>query len=120
MRENESPTTPGLRTLGLRRSDRIVVLVLALILAISCGATWYRRGPGAALLPSREAVIFRVNINTAGADDLILLPGIGEKTAERIIAERALGPYSDISDLARVRGIGPATLERIAPYAECR
>ncbi len=120
MRENESSTTSGSRTLGLRPSDRIVVLVLALVLAVACGATWYKRGPGAALLPTREDVIFRVNINTAGVGDLILLPGIGEKTAERIIAERALVPYSGISDLARVRGIGPATLERIAPYAECR
>ncbi len=56
----------------------------------------------------------RININTAGAEELISLPRIGAKTAERIIADRdANGPFKDVNDLTRVKGIGPKTLEKM-------
>lgn len=38
------------------------------------------------------------------------LPGIGPALAARIVAAR---PFHDVDDLLRVRGIGPATLERL-------
>jgi competence ComEA-like helix-hairpin-helix protein len=54
-----------------------------------------------------------VNINTAARDELMTLPGIGEKTANQIISER---PFTSIDDLNRVPGIGKATLDRIRPF----
>lgn len=58
-----------------------------------------------------------ININTASAQALQRLPGIGETLAERIVAEReANGPYADIWDLTRVSGIGEKTVRAIAPY----
>jgi competence ComEA-like helix-hairpin-helix protein len=56
----------------------------------------------------------RININTASSEELQTLPRVGPKIAERIINDRtANGPFSDINDLIRVRGIGPVTLERM-------
>lgn len=54
-----------------------------------------------------------VNLNTAGADELAQIPGIGPVLAERIVAAR---PFSSFDDVCRVPGIGPSTLDKIAPY----
>lgn len=48
-----------------------------------------------------------VNINTATAEELDTLPGVGPSTAETIIKDReANGPFASIEDLMRVSGIG--------------
>ncbi len=59
------------------------------------------------------SVEFPVNVNTASAGELQAIPGIGPALAARIIADR---PYGSVDDLLRVKGIGPATLEKIRPY----
>ncbi len=57
-----------------------------------------------------------IDPNTASRDELMSLPGIGEAIANRIIEARSDGPYKTPQDLARVRGIGPSALEKLAPY----
>ena len=53
-----------------------------------------------------------VDINTATAEQLDALPGIGPATATKIVADRqANGPFKSIDDLGRVAGIGPKKLE---------
>jgi competence protein ComEA len=55
-----------------------------------------------------------VNINTAGPDDLDVLPGVGPATAAAIIAHRQqYGPFQTVDQLAEVRGIGPAKLDAL-------
>jgi competence ComEA-like helix-hairpin-helix protein len=55
------------------------------------------------------------NVNTAPADTLVFLPGIGPKLAARLIAERESGGrFVGLEDLQRVKGIGPKLAERIA------
>jgi len=50
-----------------------------------------------------------VNINTATAEELDTLPGVGEATAQAIIEDReANGPFSSKEDIMRVSGIGEA------------
>jgi len=45
------------------------------------------------------------------------MPDIGEQLARRIVADRQQnGPFRDLADLRRVRGIGPKTLEGMRPY----
>ena len=55
-----------------------------------------------------------VNLNTATADDLDTLPGVGPATAATILAYRDQhGPFASVEDLADVRGIGPAKLDAL-------
>jgi len=55
-----------------------------------------------------------VDINTATADELESLPGIGATYAERIIAYRQEhGPFTDPAQIMEVKGIGPACYEEI-------
>lgn len=60
---------------------------------------------------------FPLNINTASAEELTFLPGIGEVMARRIVDWRdANGPYEALTDLLEVEGIGEHRLEQILPY----
>ena len=53
----------------------------------------------------------RVDINTAGPEELMTLPGIGEARARAIIEDReANGPFIYPEDLTRVKGIGEGVL----------
>lgn len=55
-----------------------------------------------------------VNLNTADAERLATLPGIGEATAHKIIADReANGAFGSVDDLTRVSGIGQKKLEAL-------
>ena len=55
-----------------------------------------------------------VNLNSADADQLDALPGVGPATAAAIISDReAHGPFRTVNDLSRVRGIGDAKLEQL-------
>ncbi|MDQ6604460.1 MAG: ComEA family DNA-binding protein [Chloroflexota bacterium] len=56
----------------------------------------------------------RININTASQGELEALPAIGPAIAQRIIDDRtANGPYKQIEDLARVRGVSARTVEQL-------
>ncbi len=55
-----------------------------------------------------------VNINTAGIGELVTLPRIGNKIAERIIKFRKKnGKFKRIEDIMKVKGIGEKTFNRI-------
>ena len=55
-----------------------------------------------------------VNINTAGLSELDLLPGVGVKTAEKIIAYRSInGRFRKIDEIMKVNGIGPKKFEKM-------
>ena len=59
---------------------------------------------------------FRVDLNRAGPVELSLLPGVGPTLARRIAEDRdARGPFADVEDLGRVRGVGPRLLEQLRP-----
>ena len=62
--------------------------------------------------PSLEQTVEgRVNINTAGLEELITLPGIGEVRARAIIDDREQnGPFRYPEELTRVKGIGEGIL----------
>ena len=57
-----------------------------------------------------------VNINTAPAGELEALPGIGAKTAARIVDYRQKnGPFKKIEELMNVRGVGEKNFLKLKP-----
>ena len=61
-----------------------------------------------------ETVSFPVNINTADADTLTALPGIGQVLAERILAYRQQnGSFRAVEEIMKVEGIGEKKAEAI-------
>ena len=77
---------------------------------------WVGSSAGRSPAPAAEArsCARPPDLNHATVADLLCLPGIGQVLAERIVAERtAHGPFRDIADLARVRGLGAARIERL-------
>ena len=64
-----------------------------------------------------ETPEYVININEDGVYKLTLLPGIGEKTAQSIVAYRdEHGAFESAEELLDVSGIGEATLEKIRDY----
>lgn len=74
---------------------------------------------GAGMLPGeqkeqKEKGSKLININTAGVDQLVRLPRVGEKTAERIIEFRSKhGKFKTIQGIMKVKGIGEKTFKRM-------
>ncbi|MBI3960969.1 MAG: ComEA family DNA-binding protein [Chloroflexi bacterium] len=58
-----------------------------------------------------------VNLNTASADGLMSLPGIGPSKAAAIIANR---PYDSVDDLDRVPGFGAKTIDQLREMVTTR
>lgn len=74
---------------------------------------------GGGTVSGEKSVFLRVNINTAGIDSLLLLPGIGPAYAERILKRRQeVGRFTELNQLLEVKGIGPARFEKIRPMLE--
>jgi len=73
-----------------------------------------RSAPQAAATATTQ---FPINLNTATADQLEAIPGIGPVLAQRIIEYRQTrGRFQSVDELLEVRGIGPKRLESMRPY----
>lgn len=80
----------------------------------AAGAPAASAGPAASPEATGDGL---VDLNTATAEELMTLPGIGEKRAADIIADReANGPFRVPEDLTRVSGIGEGILEGLLDY----
>ena len=82
----------------------VAVLSLLAVQPDAASAQSKASSRAAAAKPATTAV---VNLNTASASDLEALPGIGAKTAARIVEYRQKnGPFKKVEDLMNVRGVG--------------
>ena len=68
--------------------------------------------------PEKRLLYFiPINVNTAGLDELVVVPHIGEKTASAIITYRQEnGHFSSLDELKKVPGIGRRNYKRIKDY----
>ncbi len=64
--------------------------------------------------------IFVLDPNTAPADSLELLPGIGPVLADRIAEYRRHKRFEREVDITEVKGIGPKMYERLRPYLKIK
>jgi len=106
----------------LRRADQTAVAGLVLCSLVAIGVWIVAQGGLRQRMIEVEqvepqCVQFQVDLNKADVPELIQLPGIGDVLAARIVESRQKnGPFADLNDLRRVRGIGPKTFDRLLPY----
>ena len=105
----------------ITKTEKLLLACTAVYLAALCAVfAWERtsRGSGPEIrtdrIASSEEVIplsaRPVDINTASAEQLAQLPGIGPTLAGRIVAYReSHGAFRKLSELLQVTGIGPDT-----------
>ncbi|MBK9035883.1 MAG: helix-hairpin-helix domain-containing protein [Myxococcales bacterium] len=71
--------------------------------------------------PAHKATSGRLNLNTATAEQLEMLPGVGPAKAERIVAFRGKhGPFKRVADLRRVKGFGRKTLKKLERFLDIK
>jgi len=84
----------------------------AVAAGLLCGLVVAGTGRGAFAAGAAPAAA-RVNINSASADELASLPGIGPAKAKAIIDHRNGQPFRTPDDLRKVKGIGDKLFERV-------
>ncbi|MDQ1273842.1 MAG: hypothetical protein QG591_2472 [Planctomycetota bacterium] len=90
----------------IRKTFRLIVLML--VIGFICQAR---------ICFSAAVVEGKVNINTATADQIAVLPGIGPKLAAEVVKYRVNnGNFKVIDDLKKVSGVGDKKLEKIKGF----
>ena len=108
--------------LWLRRSDQLFVGTLVSIGLILVAVHWIRLSNW-----GRETVEvdrlpagkyqYSIDVNRATWVEWAQFDGIGEALAKRIVADReSRGPFADIDEVQRVKGIGPKKFAGMRPY----
>ena len=90
--------------------------IVATAIAVAFGLT-LATGMAVAAANAKPAPTGKVNINTASAEQLTTLPGIGPKLAARIVEYRQkAGSFKSVQELMNVQGVGEKNLKKIEPY----
>ncbi|MCR4288424.1 MAG: helix-hairpin-helix domain-containing protein [Deltaproteobacteria bacterium] len=86
------------------------------------GRSYTDKASASAIRPAHEPFPgLPMDVNSASMDDLMSIPGIGEKTAMRIVEKRAeLHGFSALDELTEVKYIGKAKLERLKRFVFVR
>ncbi len=110
----------------LTRADQVVFGLLSIVALGLLGVYWIRlsnwgtRTVEIERLPARQFE-FQIDANSATWVEWGQIQGIGDGLARRIVADREQnGPFNSVEDLARVKGIGPKTLEHLRPWVRIR
>ncbi len=105
----------------MRRIIRMqFILSFAATLAVAVGVGHLPAASAAGRIPQpcflAKTLDGKLNINTATAEQWALLPGIGPAIAARLVAYRSERPFTHVSHVMRVKGIGRKTYAAIRPY----
>ncbi len=92
---------------GIIFAVAVLVCVAVLICVSACKKPKAEMVYSIHALPESFVPLDKTDINTASAEELDELPGVGEMLAQRIVAYReANGPFESIDDIMLVEGIG--------------
>ena len=84
---------------------------------VQSGEAGAARGDTGGRAGGSKAPAGKIDINHAGVNELMSLPGIGRVTALNIIEYRTRkGGFTDVNELIEVEGIGPKKLEALLNY----
>lgn len=85
---------------------KLIPIIALVLMAVAAGA-----------VAGETAAAGVVNVNTASATELQLLPRVGPALAGRILEFReANGPFAAVDELVAVKGIGETSLEKLRPF----
>lgn len=104
------------------RAPRLLLAAAAFgvisMVAIHAAPVLASAAPGAQQ-PASPAAAKTIDINQAGEEELTVIPGIGPAMAKRIVDFRQQnGPFRQVEDLMKVKGIGEKSLEKLRPYVK--
>jgi len=88
---------------------------LALVLAVA-GVSILLVAGSETIASAGKAIDGVVNLNTAPAVTLSLLPGVGPAKADAIVRYRARRPFRTVDELVRIRGIGRKQVRALRPH----
>ena len=99
-------------------NSRSAQFALATILILTLGLLAYRGyGNGIGTRPVERASTPVTELNQADRAALEQVPGIGPTLAKAIEDHRTKkGPFKSVDELRQVKGIGPATLDKVRPF----
>ena len=99
------------------RTPSVALLLFAAAMLGACLIAMVRNPATQEELAGTINITYRINPNQADRDTLCLLPRIGPGIAQRIIDDRqANGPFTGVSDMARVSMVGDKTVAALRPW----
>ncbi len=98
----------------MKKCNLICIALLTLSVVFSINPVFAAEKKSKAAVKVEQQLNSAIDINSAGVDDLVQLPGIGQKTAERILSYRQEnGKFQSIEDLMNVKGIGQKKFNKL-------
>jgi len=110
----------------LTKTDRWFLIVM-LLLGTALGLANWIRYSGSNMKPveigrlNNQPYQYRVDVNDANWLELMLLDGVGETLAKRIVNHREqFGPFQQVEDLLEIKGIGGKRLAKLRSQVTCK
>src|SRR5262249_55073649 len=117
------PPLPPVSAVWPRSAQLTTAFLLGLATALLIIHLWSmsRWSTRPLVLEQNPSARYRVDLNQSDRAQLLQVPGIGDRTADKIEAYRQEhGDFRSPEELMRVRGIGPATYQKMSDWVTVR